>query len=195
MDIELSCHIFSCYRVVCFNIFNVNSQVFAVIFICNTYRLDIVSFSEFSCIQPYLVVYFITFLECLSIDILSFVVISLISVRICVSVCNLIFQFAIVIEKFNSCKIEFRFVKDVFLWVKVWSIWRSYFVVELFISSICHVSDKCFSCSIMFNFNCNNSFHTVVLNCAVSTFNFFYSVLVSTFLAFLVLNSFELNVT
>ncbi len=33
---------------------NIDVQVFAVIFICNTYRLDIVSVSEVSCVEPYL---------------------------------------------------------------------------------------------------------------------------------------------
>ena len=37
-------------------------KFFAVIFICNTYRLDIVSVSEVVCVKPYLVDKLITFL-------------------------------------------------------------------------------------------------------------------------------------
>ena len=195
LDIKLSCHIFSCYRVVCFNISSVNIQVCTVIFICYTYRLNIVCFSEFSCIQPYLVVYFITFLKCLRIDILSFVVGSTVHIWVRIGVRNFMFQLVIIIEKFHTCQIEFRFVQDVFLWVEFWSFWRCYTVVELFVCWICYVSDESFRCSVMFNFYSYYCFHRIVSDSSVSTLHFFNCELVFAYLFFLEFKFRELNVT
>ena len=149
LDVKLSCYIFSCYRVVCFNICYVDIQVFAIIFICHTNRLNIVCFSEFSCIQPYLVVYFITFFECLRIDILSFVVGSSVRIWVGICVCHLILQFTIIVEKFHTCKIEFGFVQDVFLWIEIRSFWRTNSIVEFFIRDFANFRYEKFSSSVM----------------------------------------------
>ena len=153
------------------------------------------SFSELSCIQPYLVVYFITLLKCLRIDILSFVVIILIGIWIFISIRYLVCQLFIIVNKFITCNIEFRFIQDILLWVEFWSFWWSHLVVELFISDIAYSSYKNFSCSIVFNCDCYIRFHRIISDSSVSTFHFFNCEIVNSCLFFLEFKFRELNVT
>ena len=153
------------------------------------------SFCEFSCIQPYLVNNLITSVECLSIDILRFIIINFVRIWIFVGISYFISQLFIIIQKFSSSNVKFLFVKNIFFWVKLRNLWRSHSVIELFICSICHCLHKCFSFSIAFNYYCYFSLHRVVCDCRIRSFDFFNCVLVSAFLTFLVLNCFELNVS
>ena len=134
-------------------------------------------------------------MECLSIDILLFIIINFVHIWIFVGISYFISQLFIIIQKFSSSNIKFLFVENVFLWVKLRSFWRSYDVVELFVCSVCHCLHKCFSFSIVFHYNCYFRLHRVICNSRISSLNFFNCVLVSAFLTFLVLNCFELNIS
>ena len=123
-------------------------------------------------------------MECLSIDILCFVVINFIRIWIFVGISYFISQLFIIIQKFSSSNVKFLFVKNIFFWVKLRSFRRSHSVIELFIWSVCHCLHKCFSCTIVFNFYCDFSLHRVVSDCRIRSFNFFYSVLMSSNLSF-----------
>ena len=129
-------------------------------------------------------------MECLSIDILLFIIINFVHVWIFVGISYFISQLFIIIQKFSSSNIKFLFVENVFLWVKFRSFWRCHSVVKLCIWSVSHFLNKDFSCTIVFNFNCDLSFHGIVSDCSVRTFNFFYSVLMSSNLGF---SEFELS--
>ena len=123
-------------------------------------------------------------MECLSIDILRFIIINFIRIWIFVGISYFISQLFIIIQKFSSSNVKFLFVKNVFLWVKLRSFWRSHSVIELFVWSVSHCLHKCFSFSIVFNFYCDFSLHCIVSNCSVCSSYFFYSVLVSSNLGF-----------
>ena len=143
------------------------------------------SFCEFSCIQPYLVNNLITFMECLSIDILLFIIINFVHIWIIVGICYFISQLFIIIKKFISSDIKFLFIKNIFLWIELRSFWWSYTVVKFFIRNVAYSRDKNFSCSIVFNCNCYIRFHGVVCNGCVCSSYFFYSVVVNASLFFL----------
>ena len=125
-------------------------------------------------------------MECLSIDILCFIVINFIRIWIFVGISYFISQLFIIIQKFSSSNIKFLFIKDVFFWVKLRSFWWSHTVVKFFIRRFCHVCDQGFRCTIMRNSNGYNSSHCIVIDSCVCTLNLCYSVLVSTFLTLLV---------
>ena len=195
LDIKFSSHIFACYRVVSFDVCNIDVKLVFFVVISNTNRLDVVRFSELSCIQPYLVNNLIATFHCLSIDVSCFIIVSLISVRICVCFRNLVCQFFIIIKKWFTSKVEFLSVQDVFLWVELWSFWRSHLVVKFFIRNVANFRDQNFSFSVVWNCDCYIRFHCVVCNGCVCSFNFFYCVVVNAFLTFLEFKFRELNVT
>ena len=134
-------------------------------------------------------------MECLSIDILRFIIINFVRIWIFVGISYFISQLFIIIQKFSSSNVKFLFVKNIFFWVKLRSFRWSHSVIELCIWSVSQCLHKCFSCTIVFNFYCDFSLHRVVNDCRIRSFNFFNCVLVSAFLTFLVLNGFELNVS
>ena len=133
---------------------------------------------KLSCIQPYLVVKFRATFNCLSIQVFSFVVVCIVDIWICVCFTIFICQFRIVINELSTCDIEFRFRNNVFLWLELRFCWRSYGIVKFFINSICNSCYDCFRCTIVRYYNFHSRNHWVVSNCAISTTNFFYSVVV-----------------
>ena len=153
------------------------------------------SFSEFSCIQPYLVNNLITFMECLSIDILRFIIINFVHIWIFVGINYFISQLFIIIKEFITSDIKFLFIKNIFLWIELRSFWRSYTVVKFFIRNVAYSRDQNFSCSIVFHCDCYIRFHCVVCNGCVCSSYFFNSVVVYAFLVFLELKFRELNIT
>ena len=141
---------------------------------------------KFSCIQPYLVVKFLTTFNWFRIQVFIFVVGSCIDIWVCICFTIFICQFRIVINELRTCNIEFRFRNNVFLWLELRFCWWSDTVVELFISRFCHVCDQGLRCTIMRNSNSYHCSHWVVSNSCVCTFHLCYSVSVSTFLTLLV---------
>ena len=110
--------------------------------ICDSYCLDVVFVSciKFSCIQPYLVVKFLTTFNCLGIQVFQFVVVSCIDIWIGVCFTIFICQFRIIINEFSTSDIEFRFRNNVFLWLELRFFWR-YILLKIY----CKVSRKsCF---------------------------------------------------
>ena len=134
---------------------------------------------KLSCIQPYLVVKFRATFNCLSIQVFSFVVLCIIDIWVSVSFTIFICQFRIVINELSTCDIEFSFRNNVFLWLELRFCWRSYGIVKFFINSICNSCYDCFRCTIVRYYNFHSRNHWVVSNGAISTTNFFYSVVVS----------------
>ena len=187
-DIEFSRNVCTSDWIVNLDIWSINSQFILVVVICDSYCLDIffVSCWEFSCIQPYLVVKFLTTFNCLSIQVFIFVVGSCIDIWVCICFTIFICQFRIVINELSTCDIEFRFRNNVFLWLELRFCWRSYLVVEFFISRFCHVCDQGFGCTVMRNSNSYHCSHCVVSDSWVCTLNLCYSVSVRTFLTLLV---------
>ena len=153
------------------------------------------SVSEVVCIKPYLVNKLITFLECLSIKVFSFVISCAVSVRIFISIAYFIFQLSIIINKFSTCYVEFRFRNNIFFWLELRFFWWTNSIVEFFISNFTNSRYKSFSSTIMRNSDCYIRFHCIVCNSCISSFDFFYCVLVNAFLAFLEFKFREFNVT
>ena len=75
-------------------------------------------------------------MECLSIDILRFIIINFVRIWIFVGISYFISQLFIIIQKFSSSNVKFLFVKNIFFWVKLRSFWWSHSVIELFIWSV-----------------------------------------------------------
>ena len=155
-----------------------------------------VSFREFSCIQPYLVNQLVATFNSLRIDVFCFVVVCFINIWI--SICFTIFisQLSIIIKKFVISDRVFLCIQYILLWLELRFSWRCYGIVKFFISSVCYVSNQCFSCTIMRYHNFHSRNHWVVRNGAISTTNFFYSVVVSlTKIIFTKLKLSEVNLT
>ena len=187
-DIEFICYFCACYWIVSFDLSRIKFQLSFIVVIWDSYWLDVVLVRcvEFSCIQPYLVNQLVATFNSLGIQVLSFVVWCIVRIWVRICICVLVCQLFIVINELVTCDIEFLFRNNIFLWLEFRFFWRTNSIVELFISRICHVCDQGFRCTIMTNFNCNDSFHCIVCNGCVWAFNFFYCVLVGTFLTLLV---------
>ena len=155
-----------------------------------------VCFREFSCIQPYLVNQLVATFNSLRIDVFCFVVVCFINIWI--SICFTIFisQLSIIIKKFVISDRVFLCIQYILLWLELRFSWRCYGIVKFFISSVCYVSNDCFSCTIMRYHNFHSRNHWVVRNSAISTTNFFYSVIVClTKIITSELKSLEVNLT
>ena len=191
LDVEFVCYIVTSCWVICFNCWSIYINFRFIEVISDSYRLNVffVSCWEFSCIQPYLIVEFISAVNSLRIQVLSFVVWCIVSVWVRFSICVLVCQLFIIINELVASDIEFRFRNNVFLWLELRCCWRSYGIVELFVSWFSYVSNQCFSCTVMrycYSYFC---LHCIVSDSSVCTFNLCYSVLISTFLTLLVFKS------
>ena len=142
-DIEFRRNVCTSNGIVNFDVWRINSQFILVVVICDSYCLDIVFVVcvKFSCIQPYLVVKFLTTFNCLSIQVFIFVVGSCIDIWICVCFTIFICQFRIVINELRTCNIEFRFRNNVFLWLELRLFWRANCVIKFFIGNISDLSN------------------------------------------------------
>ena len=196
-NIEFIGYFCTCYWIVGFDLSRIKIQLRFIVVIWDSYGLDVffVSFREFSCIQPYLVNQLIATFNSLRIQVLSFIVWCIIRIWVRICICDLVCQFFVIINEFVTCDIEFLFRNNVFLWLELRFFWRSYAVVELFISDIANSCHKNFSCSIVRNSYCYIRFHGIVCNGCVCSSYFFNCVVVNACLFFLELKFRELNVT
>ena len=208
LDVEFVCYIVTSYWIVSLDSWSVYINLSFIEVIRNTYWLDVILVVsvELSCIKPYLVDQFSATFNSLSIQVFCFVVVSLICVWIFIGISVLVCQLRIIIKKLVISNWELSCIQYILLWLELRLFWWSHSVVKLCIWSVCHCLHKCFRFSIVFNFYCDFSLHGIVSDCSVRSFNFFYSVLMSSNLSlsefkfsefhltiFIVLNCFDFS--